>query len=105
MQQQESKFHIGQLIRHLKFGYRGVVYDVDPVFSGTEEWYRTMATSRPPRDKPWYHVLVDGQQYTTYVAERNLTQDDNGQRITHPLVDTLFSRFENGRYVRNLAAN
>ena len=87
MQQQEAKFHIGQVISHLKSGYRGVVYDIDPVFSGTEEWYATMATSLPPKDKPWYHVLVDGQQHTTYVAERHLTPDESGRPITHPLVD------------------
>lgn len=105
MQPQESKFHIGQLVSHLKFGYRGVVYDIDPVFSGTEEWYAAMATSRPPRDKPWYHVLVDGQQHTTYVAERHLTPDESGRPVTHPLIDSLFTGFEGGSYKRGIAAN
>jgi heat shock protein HspQ len=105
MQQQEAKFHIGQLISHLKSGYRGVVYDIDPVFSLTEEWYAAMARSLPPRDKPWYHVLVDGQGHTTYVAERHLTPDESGRPITHPLIDSLFSGFEDGSYKRHIAAN
>ena len=105
MQQQEAKFHIGQLISHLKVGYRGVVYDIDPVFSGTEEWSATMATRLPPKDKPWYHVLVDGHQHTTYVAERHLEPDDSGHPVTHPLIDHVFSSFEGGSYKRHIAAN
>lgn len=105
MQQQESKFHIGQLINHLKFGYRGVVFDIDPVFSGTEEWYAAMATSHPPKDKPWYHVLVDGQRHATYVAERHLAPDESGRPITHPLIDSLFSGFEGGSYKRQIVTN
>jgi heat shock protein HspQ len=105
MQQQEAKFHIGQLINHLKAGYRGVIYDLDPEFSGTEEWYATMAVSRPPKDKPWYHVLVDGHQHTTYVAERHLAPDDTLRPVSHPLVDSLFSGFEDGSYKRQIASN
>ena len=105
MEPQESKFHIGQLVGHLKFGYRGVIYDIDPVFSGTEEWYAAMATSRPPRDKPWYHVLVDGQQHTTYVAERHLAPDESGHPVSHPLIDSLFTGFEGGSYKRGITAN
>ena len=105
MQQQEAKFHIGQQISHLKSGYRGVVYDIDPVFSLTEEWYAAMARSLPPKAKPWYHVLVDGQGHTTYVAERHLTPDESGHPITHPLIDSLFSGFEDGIYKRHIAAN
>ena len=105
MQQQEAKFHIGQLISHLKSGYRGVVYDIDPVFSLTEEWYAAMAKSRPPKDMPWYHVLVDGQGHTTYVAERHLTPDESGHPITHPLIGSLFSGFEDGSYKCQIATN
>lgn len=105
MQQQEAKFQIGQLINHLKAGYRGVIYDIDPVFSGTEEWYTTMATSLPPKDRPWYHVLVDGQQHTTYVAERHLAPDETGRPIAHPLIDSLFSGFESGHYIRQITKN
>ena len=105
MQQQEAKFHLGQLICHLKFGYRGVIFDIDPVFSGSDEWYVAVATSHPPRDKPWYHVLVDGQQHTTYVAERHLTADESGQPISHPLLEDLFSGFDESGYRRQTMTN
>lgn len=85
-----AQFGIGTIVRHKLFGYRGVVFDVDPVFSGTEEWYETMARSRPPKDRPWYHVLPDEQQHTTYVAERNLERDPDAAPIRHPLLDTYF---------------
>lgn len=101
----EAQFYVGQLISHQKFGYRGVVFDVDPVFSGSEEWYDTMATSRPPKDKPWYHVLVDGSDHTTYVAERHLTADDSRQPVTHPMVEDVFSHFEDGSYFLQTSHN
>ena len=93
-----ASFGIGQLVAHRMFGYRGVVFDVDPVFAGTEEWYDRVARSRPPKDSPWYHVLVDGTDTITYVAERNLAEDDSGQPIAHPMVETLFSDCRDGTY-------
>lgn len=105
MSQHEAQFHVGQVITHLRWGYRGVIYDVDPVFAASDEWYETMARSRPPRDKPWYHVLVDGQPHTTYVAERHLAADNSATPVRHPLVEELFAGFENGRYVRRVAQN
>lgn len=105
MRKSAAKFHVGQVVTHLKFGYRGVVFDVDPVFSNSEEWYATMARSRPPKDKPWYHVLVDGASHTTYVAERHLTPDGSGRPVAHPLLGSLFSEFENGRYRRQFRPN
>lgn len=95
-----ARFAVGQLVRHLRFDYRGVVADVDATFQGTEEWYERMARSRPPKDRPWYHVLVDGAQHTTYVAERHLEDDPSGRPVRHPLLDRLFDAFEDGRYVR-----
>jgi len=97
-----SKFAVGDLIHHQLFDYRGVVVDVDATFQSTEEWYETVAKSRPPKDKPWYHVLVDGAFHTTYVAERNLRRDDSAEPIVHPLLSRYFSRFESesGRYVK-----
>jgi heat shock protein HspQ len=85
-----AQFGIGTIIRHKLFGYRGVVFDVDPVFNGTDDWYESMARSRPPKDKPWYHVLPDGQRHTTYVAERNLEPDPDPAPIRHPLLDDYF---------------
>jgi heat shock protein HspQ len=93
-----AKFYIGQVVHHRLFDYRGVIVDVDPVFSGSEDWYDAVARSRPPKDKPWYRVLVDGGEQETYVAERNLEDDGSGKPIQHPLVDELFSGIENGRY-------
>ena len=68
----QAKFNIGQIVHHKMFDYRGVIYDVDPVFNGTEEWYQAVAKSRPPKNEPWYHVLVDQASHETYVAEQNL---------------------------------
>ncbi len=93
-----ASFGIGQLVAHRMFGYRGVVFDVDPIFAGTDEWYERVARSRPPKDRPWYHVLVDGSDTITYVAERNLAEDATGQPVSHPMVETLFSDFADGAY-------
>ncbi len=95
-----AQFSIGELVHHRLFDYRGVVVDVDANFQSTEEWYEAVARSRPPKDKPWYHVLVDDASHTTYVAERNLEPDVSTEPIRHPLVGQFFSGFEKGRYVR-----
>ncbi len=101
----EAKFDVGQLIHHRLFDYRGVIFDVDPEFQGSEEWYRRVARSRPPRDQPWYHVLVDGSHHTTYVAERNLEEDATGEAVDHPLVDQIFAGLEKGCYVARMDVN
>lgn len=101
----KARFRVGQIIRHKLFDYRGVVVDVDPVFSGTEEWYEMMAKSRPPKDRPWYHVLVHDASHTTYVAERNLEADESAQPVNHHLVDEIFSGMENGVYVARQSVN
>jgi len=98
VERKNVEFSIGQIIHHRIFDYRGVIVDVDPVFSGTEEWYETVALSRPPKDKPWYHVLVDGASHQTYVAERNLEPDESGLPVNHPLVKEFFTGFNNGAY-------
>ena len=92
-------FHVGQIVRHKLFDYRGVVFNVDAVFSGDDEWYEHVAKSRPPKGAPWYHVLPSGQQHTTYVAERNLEADDSTEAIEHPLVAALFGDVTEGGYV------
>ena len=101
----EANFFIGQIIHHRKFDYRGVIYDVDPVFSGTDEWYDTVARSRPPKDEPWYHVLVDNSQQTTYVAERNLEATESILPIHHPLINYYFENFVDGQYFSNQTNN
>lgn len=105
MGEQRTRFGVGDCVHHRRFGYRGVVFDVDATFQGTDEWYETVARSRPPRDAPWYHVLPDGADHTTYVAERNLEPDESGSPIDHPLVDELFDGFEDGRYRRDRGLN
>lgn len=105
MSSQQASFGVGELVEHRLFGYRGVVFDVDPNFQGTEEWYDTVARSRPPKDAPWYHVLVHGAAHTTYVAERNLVSDSSGEAIDHPLLAHLFETLHDGRYVQRSALN
>ncbi len=99
MSQTEAKFSVGDRIQHRRFGYRGVIVDVDATFQGSEEWYAEMATSYPPKDAPWYHVLPHDALHTTYVAERNLESDPSGDPVRHPLIERFFSDFRDGRYV------
>ena len=100
--QTEAKFSIGQLVEHRLFGYRGAIFEVDPVFLGDDDWYDQVARSRPPKDRPWYKVLVHGAEHTTYVAERNLQADDSGQAIEHPALWALFADFQDGRYTTRM---
>lgn len=100
-----TKFTPGQIVHHKRFGYRGVVLSVDEGFQGNDDWYDAVALSRPPKDRPWYHVLVHDSTAETYVAERNLEVDDSSAPIEHPLVDVFFDEIRNGRYVRNRTLN
>jgi heat shock protein HspQ len=100
-----NRFHTGQVIRHRLFDYRGVVVGVDHTFQHSEEWYEQMARSRPPKDQPWYHVLVHGGDHTTYVAERNLETDSSGQPIEHPLLSEVFDKFVDGFYSNSREEN
>jgi heat shock protein HspQ len=93
-----AKFHLGQLVHHRLFDYRGVIVDVDPTFQGSEEWYDQVARSRPPKDKPWYRVLVHDAEHETYVAERNLEPDGSRDPIRHPLLDDFFSGLDGDGY-------
>ncbi len=100
---QAAKFNLGQVVNHKLFGYRGVVIDVDPEFLGSEAWYDNMAKSHPPKDQPWYHVLVHDAEHQTYVAERNL-ETDAGQ-IEHPLVPLVFADFDGDKYATRFVMN
>jgi len=97
------RFNIGQIVHHVRFDYRGVIFDVDSNFQGTEEWYIEMAISNPPRNKPWYHVLVDQSSSITYVAERNIEDEKDPKPIQNPLIDQHFIRFENGYYKKDFS--
>lgn len=100
-----AQFAIGELVHHKRFDYRGVIVDVDATFRSTDEWYETVARSRPPKDKPWYHVLVHGADHSTYVAEQHLELDASGDPVLHPMVDHFFDHFEDGRYRRDELTN
>ncbi len=105
MTDNQAMFQLGQVILHRLFGYRGVIVDVDPAYLGTDEWYEEMAQSSPPKDKPWYRVLVHDAEHTTYVSERNLAPDDGEQPVEHPDIATHFARYENGAYIPLRLAN
>lgn len=98
----EAKFLIGQIVRHRIFPFRGVIFDVDPVFANTEEWWRAIPEEiRPRKDQPFYHLLAENAEttYIAYVSEQNLLVDDTGKPVAHPAVSELFSKLEQGRYI------
>ncbi len=94
-----AQFLVGDLVLHKLFDYRGVVIDVDPHLMLSDEWYDTVARSRPPKDQPWYRVLVHDAILETYVAERNLEPDTSGEPIRHPMIETCFQSFSDGHYL------
>ena len=94
-----TKFAVGQLVKHRRYGYRGVIVAVDNECKADQQWYWTNQT-QPSREQPWYHVLVDGSSITTYPAQENLLPDTSSRPVNHPLVDQFFSAFEDGRYIQ-----
>lgn len=94
-----ARFTVGQLVMHTLFGYRGVIVDVDATFQGTEEWYDKMTANHPPKNEPWYHLLVHGSIHHAYAAESQLTADLSGEPIEHPELDYFFADFQNGIYL------
>ena len=94
-----SLFYVGQIVDHLKFGYRGVVFGVDAEFSLSDEWYEQVARSRPPKDEPWYHVLVDQGWSATSVAQRHLSERADLSTVEHPGLDKYFGGVDGARYL------
>ncbi len=97
----DAKYAIGQVLRHRKQTFRGVVFDVDAMFSNTEEWYQNIPEeSRPSKDQPFYHLLAENDQsyYVAYVSEQNLIPDETGEPVSHPDLPDLFGDFEDGMY-------
>lgn len=94
----EANFAIGQIVQHRLFNYRGVIIDVDYNYLGTDQWYDQVARSRPPKDQPWYHILVDNAVHQTYVAERNLEKSVDTTEIHHPMLQRYFAGMESGYY-------
>ena len=93
-----SQFYIGQVVHHRKFDYRGVIIDVDAEFEGDDEWYEQVALSRPPKDAPWYHILVHDANNETYVAEQNLVEDETQEPVNHPLLESFFVEYDGSVY-------
>lgn len=103
-----AKYYLGQVVRHRKHPFRGVVFDVDAMFSNTEEWYAAIPEdSRPAKDQPFYHLLAenDHSYYVAYVSEQNLVPDYSGEPIDHPDLPDLFGDFEDGHYPLHFQLN
>ena len=97
------KYEPGQIVKHRHHDYRGAIYDVDDCCQADDEWYSHNRT-QPKRDQPWYHILVDGESHTTYVAEENIEIAEVPEPIHHPMVDEYFDRYEAGKYLRQFDA-
>lgn len=96
----QPRFEPGQIVRHKRYGYRGVVVAADPHCRAAPAWYMSNKT-QPDREQPWYHVLVDGTASSTYPAEENLILDEDPSPIRHAWLENFFDGFDGGRYVRN----
>ncbi len=96
-----AKFGIGQVVKHRIYPFRGVIFDVDPIFNNTEEWWRSIpAEVRPAKDQPFYHLYAENEdsQYIAYVSEQNLLADESTEPVRHPQVSETFERTADGRY-------
>ncbi len=96
-----ARFSIGDVVRHRMLDFRGVVFDVDPVFANTDEWYDAIPESfRPRKDQPFYHLLAENAEssYVAYVSQQNLVHDDSDEPVEHPAIAGLFDRLADGRY-------
>jgi heat shock protein HspQ len=100
---QLPKFEAGQMVRHLRYGYRGVVVAFDTECRAPQSWYESNRT-QPLRQQPWYHVLVHGSSTATYAAQDSLEADDSVEPIRHPLLEIFFDAFDDGHYIRNQRA-
>ena len=109
MELRQAKFRIGQVVRHRLFPFRGVIFDVDPEFANTEEWWLSIPEEmRPRKDQPFYHLLAENAQthYVAYVSQQNLLADETGEPVQHPEVGAYFGEFRGSHYVmRANAAN
>ena len=102
MATRSAKFRIGDIVHHRMHPFRGVIYDVDPVFSNTEEWWLSIPEElRPAKDQPYYHLFAENDHttYEAYVSEQNLVLDETGEPVSHPQVQAFFAGLENNRYI------
>ena len=96
-----ARFAIGEVVRHKIFDFRGVIFDVDPVFANTEEWYEAIPEAiRPTKEQPFYHLLAENAEssYVAYVSQQNLVADETDEPVDHPAIGTMFAGLEDGRY-------
>jgi len=96
-----ARFAIGDVVRHRLFEFRGVIFDVDPVFANSEEWYDAIPEDiRPAKDQPFYHLFAENSEsnYIAYVSQQNLVRDDSDEMIDHPAIAGLFDSYADGRY-------
>ena len=101
MKPRKAKFGIGQIVKHRKYPFRGIIYDVDPVFANTDEWWLAIPEEvRPRKDQPFYHLYAENAdtEYVAYVSEQNLLPDTSGDPVRHPQVEEMFIRAEDGGY-------
>lgn len=102
MELRNAKFKIGQVVKHRSFPFRGVIFDVDPEFANTEEWWLAIPEEKRPRkDQPFYHLLAENAQthYVAYVSQQNLLADESGEPVKHPEVRSYFAEFKGDHYV------
>lgn len=96
-----AKFAIGQIVKHRRYPFRGIIFDVDPEFANTEEWWQSIpAEVRPRKDQPFYHLFAENAdtEYVAYVSEQNLLPDTSGDPVHHPQVAEMFVRVQGGCY-------
>jgi heat shock protein HspQ len=96
-----ARFNVGDVVRHRVFDFRGVVFDIDPVFANTDEWYEAIPEDvRPRKDQPFYHLLAENAEssYVAYVSQQNLLRDDSDEPVDHPAISGLFDELVDGRY-------
>ncbi|OUD09537.1 DNA-binding protein [Marivivens niveibacter] len=103
-----AKYQLGQVVCHRKHPFRGVVFDVDPEFANTEDWYQSIPEDvRPRKDQPYYHLLAENSEsfYVAYVSEQNLIADYSGEPVQHPDVEEFFGPFHDGQYELQVQLN
>ena len=96
-----ARFNVGDVVKHRMFDFRGVIFDIDPVFANSEEWYEAIPEDvRPRKDQPFYHLLAENAEssYVAYVSQQNLVSDDSDEPVNHPAIGGLFEQYSDGRY-------
>ena len=98
----KARFGIGDVVKHRLFDFRGVIFDVDPVFANSDEWYDAIPEEiRPSKDQPFYHLLAENAEatYVAYVSQQNLVHDDSDEPVDHPAIGTMFDSFDGEKYL------